>query len=58
MIMKRKCKICQDKTNVIFNINLKATPICEPCATSVFIQQATWYVRTIKNDEKEEEIKA
>jgi hypothetical protein len=36
--------ICGDKTEVIFNINFKATNICEGCATSIFLQQAQWYV--------------
>lgn len=42
----KKCKVCGDKTEVIFNIDFKATPICENCATSIFLQQAKWYVET------------
>ena len=38
-----KCKVCGDKTEVVFNIDFKATPICENCATSIFLQQAKWY---------------
>ena len=30
-------------TNTVFNINFKATPICEECARRIFLQQATWY---------------
>ena len=57
-----KCKVCDKKTNVVFNINLYAVHICEDCATSIFIQQAQWYVRQkydsdsiIKKEIKKEE---
>lgn len=43
-IMK-KCKVCGDRTNSIFNINFKATPICESCAKRIFLQQAVWYTQ-------------
>lgn len=39
----KKCKVCGGKTDVVFNIDFKATPICEDCATAIFIQQASWY---------------
>lgn len=39
----KKCKLCGTPTAVVFNINLKAKPICEDCATSIFVQQAHWY---------------
>ena len=39
----KKCKVCGELTNTVFNINLKATPICEECARRIFLQQATWY---------------
>jgi len=39
----KKCKVCGDKTEVVFNIDFKATPICEGCATAIFLQQAKWY---------------
>ena len=42
----KKCKVCGEKTEVVFNINFKATPICESCATSIFLQQAQWYGKT------------
>lgn len=52
----KKCKLCGDPTDVIFNINLKATPICEYCASSIFLQQAQWYVKVSSehqtNDDK------
>lgn len=44
----KKCKVCGDKTSVIFNIDLKAVHICESCATSIFIQQAQWYVKKLE----------
>lgn len=40
---KEPCVVCGDKTQVVFNINFKATHICEDCATKIFIQQAVWY---------------
>ncbi len=42
--MLKKCKICGEKTKNVFNIDFNATPICESCATSIFLQQAKWYV--------------
>jgi len=42
----KKCKLCGDKTKVVFNINWKPVPICEGCVGSIFIQQARWYVET------------
>ena len=42
----KKCNVCGEKTEVVFNINFKAKPICESCATSIFLQQAQWYVKT------------
>lgn len=41
----KKCVICKSETNSIFNIGFKATPICESCAVSIFIQQAVWYTK-------------
>lgn len=41
----KKCKVCGDKTKVVFNIQLRATPICENCANAIFLQQAkSWAV--------------
>jgi len=37
----KKCKVCGEKTQVIFNINFKATPICESCARAITMQQVT-----------------
>ena len=42
----KKCKVCGDKTEVVFNIDFKALPICEECATAIFLQQAKWYAET------------
>jgi len=39
----KKCKVCGEKTDVIFNIDFIKTPICEECATAIFLQQAKWY---------------
>lgn len=43
--MEKFCKICSKKTEVGFNIDFKLVPICESCATAIFIQQANWYSR-------------
>lgn len=40
-----KCKVCAEKTKSVFNINFKATPICEDYADKIFLQQAQWYVQ-------------
>jgi protein-arginine kinase activator protein McsA len=42
----KKCKVCGNKTEVVFNIDFKAKPICEGCATAIFLQQAKWYAET------------
>lgn len=34
-----KCQVCEGETEVVFNINFKATPICERCASAITIQQ-------------------
>lgn len=39
----RNCKVCRTPTEVVFNIDFKAVPICEGCATRIFMQQAKWY---------------
>lgn len=39
----KKCKVCGEKTKIVFNIDFKAIHICEGCATSIFVQQAIWY---------------
>lgn len=49
-MMESNCKICEELTESIFNINLKATPVCENCARLIFIQQAQWYIKTHKED--------
>jgi hypothetical protein len=43
-INMKKCKVCEFETEVIFNIDFKEISICENCATSIFLQQARWYV--------------
>lgn len=40
------CKVCGNPTPNIFNIDLKAVPIWESCAVSIFIQQATFYAKS------------
>lgn len=45
---KNRCKVCDNETESVFNINFKAVPICESCATKIFIQQAMWYVKQEK----------
>jgi hypothetical protein len=37
----KKCKVCDEKTISAMNINFKAVPICNSCANSIMIQQAT-----------------
>lgn len=33
-----KCKLCNNETNIIFNIKFKAMPICQSCADSISLQ--------------------
>ena len=44
----RTCIICEKETQVIFNINFTRTNICEDCASSIFIQQASWYTKNLQ----------
>jgi hypothetical protein len=37
------CRVCDNETSNIFNIDLKQVPICERCAVTIFVQQAIWY---------------
>lgn len=39
----KECKVCGQKTEIVFNIQFKATPICESCAVSICLQQVVWY---------------
>ena len=41
----KKCKLCDEPTDTGFNINFKLTPICESCANSIFLQQASWLTK-------------
>lgn len=50
----KKCKICGDKTEVVFNIEFKAVPVCEGCAEAIFLQQSEWYVQEIRKINKKE----
>ena len=46
-----KCKICEDETNVSFNIDFKQVYICEGCARTITTQQVIWYSRTYLKDD-------
>ncbi len=50
---KKLCKICHTATSNVFNIDFKAVPICEDCATAIFIQQATFYCKKHKNEDQD-----
>ena len=52
----KKCKICGDKTTTVFGIRFKAVPVCESCATSIFLQQAKWYTEPKTSDTKKQKI--
>ena len=43
---KKPCKLCDKPTKNLFNIELRAVPLCESCAVSIFIQQATFYAKS------------
>lgn len=42
---KEECKLCGTQTENRFNIDFKAVPVCEGCATTIFLQQAQWYAK-------------
>lgn len=44
----KKCKVCGDKTTNGFNIDLKHIAICESCANSIMLQQASWLVKNMQ----------
>ena len=46
----KKCKVCKSETENKFNIEFKATPICEDCANSIMLQQVSWLAKTAKEN--------
>lgn len=40
------CKICDTETDVVFIIKREKQPVCETCATQIFIQQAKKYAKS------------
>ena len=50
------CRVCGDETKTVFNIQLKAVPVCEHCANNIFMQQASWLgqenFKNLKNENK------
>lgn len=53
------CKVCDSETEVVFNVRQTAVPICQACASSIFVQQAMLYSRggSIFNQKKVRKIK-
>lgn len=47
-----KCKLCDEITGNVFNIDFEAVPICEDCATAIFMQQAQWYSKHLYEHRK------
>lgn len=39
MEIEDKCKVCDEPTKTYYNINYKATPICEDCARKITRQE-------------------
>ena len=35
-----QCRLCGEYTECVFNINFRATAICDGCANAVMLQQA------------------
>jgi hypothetical protein len=44
----KKCRVCGATTNNVFNICLRAVPICEGCANAVTKQQVVYLANTQK----------
>lgn len=38
----KDCKVCGKETKTVYNIDLKATPICEQCGRAIALQEITW----------------
>jgi hypothetical protein len=51
----RKCKLCKKKTENYFNINFELVSVCEDCASTIFLQQANWYVKDEGNNHNQNE---
>lgn len=39
------CRVCGEKTSVIVNIKLTATPVCERCCRAIAVQTVVYLVR-------------
>ena len=51
MAKLQKCRICKKPTNVVFNISLKATPVCSSCASLITRQQVmAWADEDMERD--------
>lgn len=37
-----ECKVCGSETNVVVNIRLKKTPVCDPCCAAITKQTVVW----------------
>ncbi len=49
MAKDKNCKICSTPTPNVFNIELKAVPVCESCANNIMMQQYKWL--SVKSEE-------
>ena len=47
-----KCKLCGKETNIRFNINFEAVPVCDSCANQIVLQQVQDLVRHQEVDYK------
>ena len=58
--MSDKCKVCGERTDVVFNIALKAVSVCEGCAWAITCQQVVyakteWQTKNALASEDEEQ---
>jgi len=48
--MKNYCKVCEEETTCVYNINFKATPICEKCGRKIAYQEIEDMFRKLKDN--------
>lgn len=50
---ERKCKLCERKTNIVFNVNLRVVYICQKCATKIARQELEDMFERLQDSTKE-----
>jgi len=49
----QECRLCGEQTNVVFNINFTAVPICDECALAITKQEVvSWRPQSVAQEAK------